>query len=303
MKKTLQWMVLPVLMLTLALPQGAQAATYQTASQQQQIAYLYSLIAQLQLQLNALLVNGSSQSSYVSVETIAVDGDDNDSVELSGRINFRRDGDARVWFEYGSSMGLLSYSTPSYTIDNGRSGRSTDFSIIAPDLSSAKTYYYRAVAEGEDGRFAEGMIKSFRYDSNYQSNNSNNHNNNSNDDVPDATTDEVDNIDTDQAELNGQIDMNDYENGIAFFVYGEDEDMVDDVKDENRYNDIVTDGDNLRKILLTSNLDDDRSYSSTVYGLDDDTEHFFRICVEYDDEDDDETLVCGDVESFETDRN
>ncbi len=39
-----------------------------------------------------------------------------------------------------------------------------------------------------------------------------------------------------------------------------------------------------------------------IVGLDDDTEYFFQICVEFEDDDDDETLECGGVEDFETDR-
>ena len=43
-------------------------------------------------------------------------------------------------------------------------------------------------------------------------------------------------------------------------------------------------------------------YEITITSLDDDTEHYFTICVEFEDEDDDEKIICGDVEDFETDR-
>ncbi len=95
--------------------------------------------------------------------------------------------------------------------------------------------------------------------------------------------------------------MNDFEDGLAFFVYGQDEDMVEEVADEDTYEDIDEDGDDLQKFQLTSSLDGSRRFWSTRSGLDEDTEYFFRICVEYEDEDDDETLECGSVESFTTD--
>lgn len=122
-------------------------------------------------------------------------------------------------------------------------------------------------------------------------------------DVPEVTTDDADDVSDNQAELNGEIEMNDFENGVAFFVYGEDEEEVEEVEDEDSYNDISSNGDDLQKVLLSSNLDDDRSFSAQIYNLDEDTEIYYRICVAYEDEDDDDAMECGDVESFETDNN
>lgn len=126
---------------------------------------------------------------------------------------------------------------------------------------------------------------------------------NDDEDVPEVTTDDAEDINENQAELNGEIEMNDFENGVAFFVYGEDEGDVEDVEDEDSYNDVSSNGDNLQKVLLSSSLDDDRSFSADIYNLDEDTEIYYRICVAYEDEDDDDALECGDVESFETDNN
>ena len=294
MKKYIQWVVVPVLLFVMVAPQGAQASTYVTSTaNQQQIAYLYSIVAQLQAQLNALLAAGVV-TSYVGVQTDGVDSND-DSVELSGRVTFKRDGDARVWFEYGLTN-TLSYSTQSADIDNGDQNETTSFSMIVPDLDTNRSYYYRAVAEGEDGRYAEGAIRSFTYTGNSSSNSSN-------DDVPQVNVDSADNVDEDSAELSGAVDMNDYENGLAFMVYGEDESSIDDVEDDNQYSDVDENGDDLQKVLLSSSLDDDRDFTVDVSSLNDNTEYFFRMCVEYDDEDNDETLVCSSVKSFETDNN
>ena len=126
----------------------------------------------------------------------------------------------------------------------------------------------------------------------------------SNDDEPDVKTEDADDIDDDRAELNGEVDMNDFRNGVVFFVYGEDEDQIEDVEDDfDSYSDVDEDGDDLQKVRVDSDLDGDESYSRDVTGLDDDTDYYYQICVEYEDEDDDETLECGGVEEFETDRN
>jgi len=300
MKKIITRLFVPVLLFVLVIPQGANAYTQQYYNQNQtQIAYLYSLVAQLQAQLNALQGTNSSAvgTNYLTVQTDGVTAQGSEKIELEGRVTFKRDSDARVWFEYGKTS-ILNYSTISLELKNQDSGDTFNFEISVPDLDTNQVYYYRAVAEDEDGRYAEGTVKSFRYEGRNDYNN-----NSSNDDLPDVATDEAYGIYDDRAVLQGDVDMNDYEDGLAFFVYGEDEDQVDEVSDEDTYSDISTDGDDLRKVQVASNLDTNRSFKLTVTGLDDDTEHFFRLCVQYEDEDNDDTLTCGDVESFETDRN
>jgi hypothetical protein len=143
-------------------------------SQSNQLAQLYALIAQLQAQLAALQAynpviyppysnGGYSSSNEISrVVTGSVDSDGNDSVSMEGEVTFNRDTRARVWFEYGTTN-KLSYSTESVEID-GDSGDTEDFDITASDLDDNKVYYYRAVAEDDNGRYVEGAIKSFRFD-------------------------------------------------------------------------------------------------------------------------------------------
>ncbi len=293
-------MVVPVLMFVLIVPTGAQAATVSVANQQQ-IAYLYTLVAQLQAQLNALLAQtgGATATNNVSVQTDGVSVVDNDYIEMNGRVTFKQDGDARVWFEYGLTN-ALSYSTESEDISNKDRNDSVSFSLIAPDLNNNAVYYYRAVAEGDDGRFAEGLIRSFKFDGTGRSGSGDSDDDDTDDDTPSVTTDNADDVQNDSAVLTGDIDMNDFENGYVFFVYGEDESAVEDAADESEYGDIDTDGDDLRKVVVESNFDDDDSFEETVTGLNDDTDYFFRLCVQYDDEDDDATLECGDVEDFTT---
>jgi hypothetical protein len=306
MKKYMQWVVVPALLVAFTLPQGAQAATYyyQTPAQQQQIAYLYAVIAQLQAQLNALNASQSTAASNdASVETVGVADAYGDAVEFTGKVTFTHSGSVSVWFEYGLTT-ALNYSTVAQTISNRSTGSVATFTTTAPDLNISQTYYYRAVAKGSDGRYSEGAIKSFRYSGNgYSSNSSNSYSHSSSYSTPDVTTNSASYVTTDSADLAGRVDMNDYENGIAFVVYGEDESMINDVDRENRYSDITTSGHDLRKVSVNSNLDSDRSFTTSVYSLNDDTKYYYRYCVEYDDRDDGQTLVCGDVEHFYTDRN
>ncbi len=276
------------------------------------IAYLYQLIAQLEqvkAQQAARSYNynynyGYSQSTYypsgqvqgvtygnydVDVETLSVGNTDDDETTLYGDVDLNGAPYATVWFQYGED-GDLDERTRAVKIDRYRSDM---FSSRITDLDEDERYSYRAVAEDPSGRRTYGDEKWFQLD-NYRSSSRD-------DDEPDVDTDEAEDVEEDEAELHGEVDMNDFRNGLVFFVYGEDEDEVEDVEDEDEYRDIDENGDDLQKVIVDSDLDGDRNYWRRVVGLDDNTDHYFRICVEYEDEDDDETLECGDVEHFETD--
>jgi hypothetical protein len=299
MKKYFTLLVIPVLLLTLIIPQGAQAATTnQTIAKLQQIVLLYQRLLQLRVQLDALqgVVQGSAQTSQLSVQTDTVKLLSNSRVELNGQVTLKKDGDARVWFKYGPTV-ALSNKTLWHAIDNKQSGDSFDFSSELKDLSNSKTYYYRAMAEDENGHVAQGVTKSFTYRNSNSSNNSNNNN------EPDVTTGDVTDITQDEARLEGEVDMNDFNNGEVFFVYGEDEDAVDSADNENRYKDIDESGSDLRKVVVSTSFDDSDTFTKSVSNLNDDTDIYYRLCVGYTDDNDDDVLTCGDVENFTTDSN
>lgn len=126
---------------------------------------------------------------------------------------------------------------------------------------------------------------------------------NRDDDEPEVETERARDIEEDEAELRGFVDMNDFDDGEVFFVYGEDEDQIEDVdRDYDSYRDVDEDGDDLQKVRVDSSFDDDDDFEETVFGLDDDTDYYFQICVGYEDEDDDDVIECGGVEEFTTDR-
>lgn len=280
-------------LMLLAVAPAANAAT----AKEVEIARLYAIVLELQAKLATL----QGETADVQVVTVGVEAEDN-VVDFSGEIDFNGERSARVWFEYGTSYSL-NYSTPAVTLQRSSSD-SKSFTISGFDFEDNTLYYYRAVAEDRSNDIAEGTVRTFRItDSDWDDRDDDDEEDDDrDDDYPQVTTDEADDVTEDTAELTGEVDMHDFENGLVFMAYGEDEEMVEDVEDESSYDDIDTDGDDLRKVRLDTSFDDEDDFSVTVTGLTDDTEHYFRLCVEFEDEDDDETLVCGDVESFETDR-
>lgn len=124
------------------------------------------------------------------------------------------------------------------------------------------------------------------------------------DDEPEVETESAKKIEDDRATLRGSVDMMDFEDGEVFFVFGTDEDAIEDVEDDfDSYRDVDEDGDDLMKERVDSSLDGDADYEMTVTGLDEDTDYYFQICVGYEDEDGDDVLKCGGVDDFTTDDN
>lgn len=126
---------------------------------------------------------------------------------------------------------------------------------------------------------------------------------NNDDDEPEVETDRATAIENDEAELEGNVDMMDFEDGEVFFVYGTDEDQIEDVEDDyDTYSDIDEDGDDLQKVMADSSFDDEDDFNERVTGLEEDTDYYFQICVGFEDEDNDEVIVCGGVDEFTTDQ-
>ncbi|USN87605.1 MAG: hypothetical protein H6779_04320 [Candidatus Nomurabacteria bacterium] len=255
-----------------------------------QISRLLALIAQLQALLDVRNGTSYGDNAEIDVTTQSAISINDDSATLRGIIDFNNSETARVWFEYGTSLNNLNRETSKINLDD--TDPST-FSKTVTDLDDNTRYYFRAVGEDENGDEDRGVRLSFITDRSGASGNS---------DEPVATTEEAENVDEDSAELNGSVDMNDFDNGRVFFVYGEDEGMVEDVEDDyDKYVEVEESGDNLQKVLVDSDLDTDDDYARVVNSLNTDTEHYFAMCVEYENEDGDDVLTCGSVENFTTD--
>lgn len=287
----------------MVMPNASHAASYEA-----QRAALISQIEQLLQQLILLEMRQNSNYYYltpvvtspepmsgrsrVEVETLSAIDVEDDEAEVYANVDLSTASYAYVWFEYGEDDDDLDERTGRARID--RDDRSTVMAEL-DDLQEDERYYYRAVARDPEGRVDYGRTRSFttdeagsgRYD----------------DEEPEVDTFRARDINEDSAELGGEVDMNDYRNGRVFFVYGEDEDQVADIEyDYDEYRDIDEDGDDLQKLSVDSDLDGDAEYEGYIWGLDDDTEHYYQICVEFEDDDDDSVIICGGVEEFETDR-
>jgi len=271
----------------------------------QQIVQLQRLLLQLQRQ-GGLSVDSNSNynsnvnsDSEVEVDTQSATDIRDDSARLRGVVtDFNRSDYADVWFEYGRSSNDMDMRTPIIRIDEDED---EDFDFRIGGLRDDERYYFRAVAEDDDEERDYGSIEDFQT-RDYDRNDDYDYDYNRNEDEPDVSVQRAFDIDDNSARFEGEVDMNDFRNGEVFFVYGEDEDQIDDVADDyDSYRDVDEDGDDLQKYRVASNLDGDASYEMRVTGLDDNTDYFYTLCVGYEDEDGDDVLECSATREFETD--
>ena len=259
--------------------------------------YLRAQIHQLMMilasyQQRGYTTNDWDTDSDVNVRTLTATDVDENSATLRAIVDINNEDEAELYFEYGRSSGNFSLKTSRLNLDDTDDGDTIEVDVRG--LSKDTRYYYRAVAVDEDGDKDYGVANNFTTD--YDRNNSDN------DDEPTVSTQSAIDIDDEGAELRGSIDMNDFDNGRAFFVYGEDDDAVSDVEDDyDSYSDVDEDGDNLEKVLVDSDVDGYDALSEEVNGLDNNADIFFSLCVEYEDDDGDNVLSCGTVREFTTD--
>ncbi|MFH1608679.1 MAG: hypothetical protein ABH951_01515 [Patescibacteria group bacterium] len=120
---------------------------------------------------------------------------------------------------------------------------------------------------------------------------------NDNSGIPEANTGSVHEITYNSAEINGSVDMNSFNNGIVFFVYGENESQVQDVEEDySTYNSVNENGDNLQKERVDTDLDGSNSYALDISGLDNNDDYYYSICVQY--YNGGNELICGSVRDF-----
>lgn len=252
---------------------------------------MVQLLTQLRQRLMQMLAQIDDQnwddSELIIVTRSAADVSD-DAALLRGRVaDFNRSDYADVWFEYDTDRNDLDEKTSIERIDEDEDEY---FERRILNLKDDTNYYFRAVGEDDEGERDYGAIVRFTTDGSV-----------TNEDHPDVTTQSATDIRDDEVDLRGYVDMNDFNNGEVFFVYGEDEDQVEDVEDDfDTYSDVEEDGEDLQKVRVDIDLDSSDSYREEVGGLDDNTRHYVSICVGY--EDDDDVLKCGSVRSFTTEK-
>jgi hypothetical protein len=252
-------------------------------------AQLQDFLQELYAYLQQLIDDRYTYDSEVEVATHSATDITADSARLHGEVLDFNDSDyATTWFEYGRSYSVLTGRTDSERIDDSDDG---DFDREISNLLEDTRYYFRAVARDDRGENDYGSVLQFTT-----------HDDGDGYDEPEVTTLSAINVTDDSATLRGTVDMSDFNNGKVFFVYGEDNDQVEDVADNfDTYADIDEDGEDLQKVLVDSDLDGQDTYSEEVENLDDNTKYYFSTCVGYEDEGGDEILECGSVRTFTTD--
>lgn len=247
---------------------------------------LYAFLEELIQYLNELQ-GQTSGTSEVDVATVSATNVMPYSALLRGRIDdFGSSNYADVWFEFGKDNGSALMRTSSERIDDNDN---ESFSRTVGGLAQNTSYRFRAVARDDNGDIDRGSFLSFDTGRTVS------------EDTPDVTTQSATDVTDDSAVLRGTVDMRDFDSGTVFFVYGEDERLVDDVADYDRYSDIDEEGSDLQKVSVDSDLDGEESYTKRVSGLDNDRDIFHRTCVAYENDGDDR-IECGSVRSFTTDR-
>jgi hypothetical protein len=253
----------------------------------------------------------STNSWRPTVRTRSARDIEDESAELRGSVDMNNAENGIVFFVYGQDESQIEDVEDDYDeYDDVKDDEESDdfeiervernfddrddFEEQVNNLEEDEDYYFILCVEYEDRNGDEtlecGSLEEFTTDDD-----------DDNDNEPDVETDSASDIDDDSAELRGSVDMNDFNNGRVFFVWGEDEDDIDDVENENRFSNIDENDDDIQKQSVASNFSGNDNFEIDVFNLDDDTRHYFRICVEYEDDGNDDTLECGNVEDFETD--
>ena len=254
--------------------------------------------------------NINNNSSRPTVQTRSARDIEDDSAELRGFVDMNSLDNGIVFFVYGQDEGQIEDVEDDYDeYDDVKNDEESDdfeierietnfddrddFNEQVNNLDENKDYYFVLCVEYEERDGDEslecGNVEEFSTDDN------------DNNEEPDVDTDSASNIDNDSAQLRGRVDMNDFNNGRVFFVWGEDENDIDDVEEEDRFSNIDENGDDIQKQSVASNFDDNDNFEINVFNLDNNKRHYFRICVEYEDDDNNDALICGDIEDFETD--
>lgn len=268
--------------------QNAQQMRFQNMSQQD-MQHMIQLLTQLRARLQQLIqLRGLGNfDSDVQVITRSATNIEADEALLRGQaIDFNDSDYVDVWFTYGTVRTDLDQDTD---IERIEAADNTYFEQLITGLEHDTLYYFRAYGEDNEGNRDYGMILSFRTDDQ-----------NIQDEEPVVSTRSVLNVTDESAVLRGAVDMRDFKNGEVFFVYGEDGDQVENITDDyHTYTAIDESGESLQKVLVDSDLDDQDYYDEEVGDLRSDTKHYYRICVGYENQED-ETLSCGSVRTFIT---
>ncbi|MBP9760441.1 MAG: hypothetical protein KBD24_03715 [Candidatus Pacebacteria bacterium] len=228
-----------------------------------------------------------NRDSGIRVSTGGVQEVKDNRATLTGSVSFDKVTSGYVWFEYSDEENDLYKKSPKMYVSKQAGDRTVSYS--ARNLNDQTTYYVRMVGYDMAGLKNYGATYRFTTPVDIVG------------EKPKTVTEYTSEVSAYTATLKGSVDMNDFNNGVSFFVYGEDQTAVQNVsKLYNAYGRIKTDGDNLQKIVVDTDLDGKELYSVTVINLDFKTTHYYAIGVEYEDDDGNKWIVLGNISSFTT---
>ncbi len=276
------------------------ATTYTPRTQIEMIAYLQGVLAQLQAQLAAQKAADSGTTKYstrstpnpffVNVVSLPPTSVSRTRATLKGEVDKGGSAYLDVWFQYGEGSSLSRTEDVPQIIKGGRQA----IVLELDDLDEDTTYSYRIVAEDERGYRQYGQTRTFTTIASASTQSFNGR--------PAAETEDVMNIRASSADVQGFVSMNDYLQGIAFFVYGSDRGDVEEAEDYDSFKDIPISAAIVNKKSVNNKFTGRNTVKTGIGGLSPATRYYYRACVEYyfDDELDNPRLQCGAVESFTT---
>jgi len=247
----------------------------------------------------------NNQDPYVHTNNADV-AEDDEYVTLDGEADMHDYNNGTVFFVWGEDR----YDNELRDVDNldnindidndldyeivesdldGNDGRETyEYDVDFGDLDTDEDYLYMICVEYRDDSNDDviecGGEEDFSFDIR--------------DDKPDVSTDSPNDVDEDSAELRGEYDMNDFEDGDIFFVWSDDEDDLDGVEDEDDIDDVEN---YVNVEMVKTNANHSDTVRKRITGLDENTRYYYQLCVLYEDEDNDDVITCGRTEDFETD--
>jgi len=228
-----------------------------------------------------------NEDSLVNVETRGASQVDEDRATLTGTVRLEDGRGGYVWFEYSDEEGDVSLDETRPVRVYPGVGRT--YAAPVRGLDASTRYYVRAVGVDMDGVRNFGTIRYFTTKRDVEN------------ERPRLTLDRATDVTSYNATLSGSIDMNDFRNGRVFFLYGESREAIAEVPQRyDQYSRIRTDGDNLQKVLVDTDLDRFDEYSTELYNLDLDTRHYYALGVEYENEYNDEVLLLSTIRYFAT---
>lgn len=281
----------------------AQTTNYQPSTQQEFIAYLMGVLAQLQAQLIAqqkLEMNSSQGTTirkpqnpyYVIVTTLAPVSLGRTIATLRGEVDKGSSATLNVWVAYGTGSNLSYYKNSSIVTKAARQTVDVTLDGLRPNT----TYNYRFVAEDEKGYRHYGEIRSFTTVDTAETQSFYG--------KPTAETEGAQNIKSTGATIEGFISMNNYVIGNAFMVYSTNRNDVKDADYYDSFNKIVTVSGGLSKRSANSKFTGRNTTKVNLSGLKRATRYYYRACVEFSDSNykykDDTSIRCGEVEDFVT---